>query len=149
MLTSISFTFSGVYGQSSSRAVKTAIRTCMYGMAKYSGLAGGQTGRRHPAQLFLSLHVFANRLGTAAIGNVHLGNLLRAPNVGHLRASFLECPVFLPPTFMKGLRLQLSRLTSRIAGGVPAIPRGRSIHQLPDSCTVHGIASCLEAHQLG
>ena len=45
-------------------------------VAKIKGLAGGEVGRKNSAQLFLLLHIFADSLGNAAMGNVHLGNLL-------------------------------------------------------------------------
>jgi len=94
-------------------------------------------------------HVFADRLGTAAFSNVHLGNLLRVPHVGHPRAALLQRPVLFLPAFMQGLRRQLARFAPRIARGVPAVPGARRIHQLPDCFAVYGVALCPETHKLG
>lgn len=99
-------------------------------------------GRKNSAQLFLSLHVFADRLGAAPIGNMQLGNLLRMPLVGHLRAALFQRPVLFSPAFMPRLRLQLPRLAARIARGIATIASGSRIHQLPDCLAVYGKAIC-------
>ena len=54
------------------------------------------------------------------------------------RAALLQRPVFFLPAFMQGLRLQLACFAPGIAGGVAAVRRSRSIHQLPDCFAVYG-----------
>ena len=90
---------------------------------------------------FLLLHMFADGLGIAATGNVHLGNLSRVPNIGHIFAFFSKVAVRHFPTFVHSLCLQLARFAHNVAWRVTVVCRSRGIHQLADNGTIKRICA--------
>ena len=72
-------------------------------MAKTAGLEAGGIGRKNFPQLFLFSYNFSDRFGTTSFGNVHFGDLTRAPNIGHIWIAFLELSIFFSPSIMPSL----------------------------------------------
>ena len=90
--------FSGVRA-GASRAVTAAIRRCLCGTPPNTRRFRAASWAKKFRPTFLSLHVFADRLSVAPLGNIHLGNLLRVPHVGHLRAALASAPGILSASF--------------------------------------------------
>jgi hypothetical protein len=78
--------------------------------------------------IFSRLQAFSYGVGVAALAGVSLGDLLRVPNIGHVRARLSQLPVRLPPAFIPGLRVQFARLAPSCRRSVTAVCRGRGVH---------------------
>lgn len=81
---------------------------------------------------FLFRHVFSDGFGASAICDCHLCDLLRVPNIGHIRTALFQLPIFPLPAIVHISRVQFAHFTSRVVWDEAVVSRGRLICLLPD-----------------
>ena len=116
------------------------------GKQRDSGLKSWAKSFRPGILLF---HVFADGFGAAAVAKLPLGNLPRAPCVGHLRVLLLQVAIRFLPALVPCLSVEFAHLASGITRRIAGVGSGRRIDQLADHDHVNRIFAIAKPDKFG